>query len=180
MTKLPKLTPRLKLIASLVPRGSTVADIGTDHAYIPIWLVNSGIAKHAIASDKSIGPLKIAEENIKHYNCEDKIELRQGDGLAVLAQANEFNEGPGNVPAAGSADPNDGLHVIIGGMGGILIAEILENGKEIAKSAERLILQPMTAQSELREYLTANGYTIIGEHVTREKEKFYYCLEVTP
>ena len=155
--RIPKLTPRLALIASLVQDGATVADIGTDHAYIPIYLVNSGIAKHAVASDKSIGPLKIAEENIKLYGCEDKILVLQSDGLAAYA--------------AGAVDT-----IIIAGMGGLLIAEILEGNKYVAKSAKRLILQPMTAGTELREYLVANGYIITDEKVAREKNKFYYCL----
>jgi len=155
--KLPKLTPRLKLIASLVPNGSTVADIGTDHAYIPIYLVNSGVCENAIASDKSIGPLKIAEENIKLYGCENLIEVCQSDGLGDYS--------------IGEADT-----VIIAGMGGLLIAEILESGKDVAKSFSRLILQPMTAGTELREYLIANGYIISDEKVAREKDKFYYCI----
>jgi len=155
--KLPKLTPRLALIASLVPNGATVADIGTDHAYIPIFLANSGVSPRAIAADKHDGPLKIAEENIQLYGCANSVEVRQSDGLL------EFESG--EVDA-----------IIIAGMGGILISEILESGSDVAKSAELLILQPMTAQRELREYLTANGYVIVDERVTREKEKFYYCI----
>ena len=158
--KLPKLTPRLALIASLVPHGTIVADIGTDHAYIPMFLVNSGIASYAIAADKHMGPLRIAEENIKFYGCEDKVKILQSDGFLAFI--------PGQINTA-----------IIAGMGGILIAEILEAGKEIAKSLDYLILQPMTAQLELRKYLIENGYTITEEHVTREKDKFYYviCVE---
>ena len=157
MKKFPKLTPRLKLIASLVPNGSTVADIGTDHAYIPIFLANSGVATRAIAADKHVGPLKIAEENIRIYGCEDSVKVRQSDGLLEFA--------PGEVDI-----------IIISGMGGILISEILESGREVAQEAKLLILQPMTAQRELREYLTENGYVITDERVTREREKFYYCI----
>ncbi|MCL2837586.1 MAG: class I SAM-dependent methyltransferase [Oscillospiraceae bacterium] len=159
--KIPKLTPRLALIASLVPKDVIVADIGTDHAYIPAYLVNSGVAKHAIASDILDGPLKAARETVEHYGCGDKVELRKSDGLA------EFS--------AGEADT-----LIIAGMGGVLIAKILENGGDVAKSAKRLILQPMTAAYEVRKYLHENGYFITEEHLAREGDKLYNVIVAEP
>lgn len=148
------LNPRLKKIAELVPQNKCTADIGTDHAYIPIVLVNQGTASRAIASDIKKGPLMRADENIRHNGLSDRIETRLGAGLKTLA--------------AGEAEV-----VIIAGMGGILIADILEESRKIVDSAKLLILQPMTAVPELREYLSGNGYEISAEYLEAEDEKLY-------
>ena len=155
------LNPRLKKIAELVPPNVCTADIGTDHAYIPIVLVKSSIAERAIASDIKKGPLMRARDNICRYMLTDKIETRLGPGLETLS--------------AGDAEV-----IIIAGMGGILISEILERSRKVTDSAELLILQPMTAVTELREYLTQNGYEISAEYLEAEDEKLYNIIAAKP
>ena len=147
------LTPRLKLIADLV-EGKTVADIGTDHAYIPIHLMKNGRCDRVIASDVNKGPSEIAKNHIKSEGLE--IEVRTGSGLSVLM--------PGEVQ-----------DIIIAGMGGKLICEILEANAEVAKNS-RLILQPMNGQYELRTFLLKEGYNISYEDLALEGFKVYNVI----
>lgn len=147
------LTPRLKLIADLV-EGKTVADIGTDHAYIPIHLMKNGRCDRVIASDVNKGPSEIAKNHIKSEGLE--IEVRTGSGLSVLM--------PGEVQ-----------DIIIAGMGGKLICEILEANAEVAKKS-RLILQPMNGQYELRTFLLKEGYNISYEDLALEGFKVYNVI----
>ena len=147
------LTPRLKLIADLV-EGKTVADIGTDHAYIPIHLMKNGRCDRVIASDVNKGPSEIAKNHIKSEGLE--IEVRTGSGLSVL-MAGEVQD------------------IIIAGMGGKLICEILEANAEVAKKS-RLILQPMNGQYELRAFLLKEGYNISYEDLALEGFKVYNVI----
>ncbi len=156
------LNPRLKKIAGLVPPNSCTADIGTDHAYIPIALVSEGITPRAIASDIKKGPLARAAANIRLHGLEKKIETRLGAGLETLA-------------AGDNAEV-----IIIAGMGGILISDILEASPDIVKKAKLLILQPMTAVTELRRYLSENHYEIAAEYLQDEEEKIYNILIAKP
>lgn len=158
---LPKLSPRLKKIAELVPKCETFLDIGTDHAYLPVYLINSGICRRAIASDLREGPLMRAKETAQLFGAEEKTDLRQGSGF-------ETSE-PGEADAA-----------VIAGMGGILIAELLKNSELAAKSVKTLILQPMTAVFELRLFLYENGYKIEKEVLVSEEEKLYHIMRVIP
>ena len=151
------LTPRLNCIINYV-NSAVAADIGTDHAYIPIELIRSGRAKRVIASDIKKGPLKIAEGNIIKYGLSDKIETRLGSGISVLSR--------------GEADT-----IIIAGMGGELICEILK--ADLAKAREsKLIIQPMNAQYELRRFLIENGFTIEKEDIENEKHRVYNIMVV--
>lgn len=154
-----KLSPRLKSIVNMVPKESLVVDIGTDHGFVPVYLIENKICNYIIASDVNIGPLNIAKEYIKSKNLTEKIETRLGSGLKVL-------------------DPNEVDVAIIAGMGGILIADILEASREVAKSIPFFILQPMTASDKLREYLYDNGYSIINEKLSRESDRVYEILLV--
>lgn len=153
-----KLTKRLEKIASLVSKNIVLADIGTDHGYIPISLLESGVIKEAILSDINKGPLNNAREEIKRRKLEDFTDLRLGSGVSIL-KANEVDE------------------IIIAGMGGILISQIIEDGFEVCKSAEKLILQPMQAPEELRKYLYENGFEIIDEHIVNEEFRIYEIIE---
>ena len=153
-TSMPNLNPRLFKIASLLEPCRCLADIGTDHGYIPIYALSKGLCEKAIASDINPGPLARAKEHAEQMGLEDKIDLRLGGGLSTLEE--------------GEADT-----IVIAGMGGLLIAEILENSPEIVKGAITLILQPMTAQAELREYLSRGGYTLEKEFLVAEEEKLY-------
>ena len=158
--KIPKLTPRLQKIYDITPPSKTVCDIGTDHAYIPVCLTLSGKCERAIASDIRKGPVERAKSTVLLYGAENKVSVRLGGGLETVAE--------------GEAET-----VIIAGMGGLLIAQILEDSKDVAKSAKALILQPMTATAELREYLNRNGYIIEKEFIVREDEKLYTILLVS-
>lgn len=153
-----KLTERLMTIAEMVKKCDVIADIGTDHGYIPIYCVTNNMAKSAIACDINQGPLDIAKENITKYGLDDKIILRLSDGV------NKLKKGEADV-------------IVIAGMGGLLINHILEEGKDIIDSSARLILQPMLAQKEVRKYLYENGYDIKRERLAKEGQKLYNIIE---
>ncbi len=152
------ITPRLENILTHIS-GKTVADIGTDHAYIPISLVSNGRVEKAIACDIKPGPLKIAENNVRKYQFEEKIELRLGSGLEPLSE--------GEVET-----------VVIAGMGGEMIINILKNEK--SRTFGELILQPMNYQAELRLWLLENDFTVLAEDLSKEGFKVYNLIKVTP
>ena len=152
-----KLTNRLLKIASLVSEGKRIADIGTDHGYIPVYLLNKGTVPFAILADVNKGPLENARKEVRHNKLSDKTDLRLGSGIKVLNKG-EVDE------------------VIIAGMGGILISELLEAKKEVSHSVDKLILQPMQAQEELRKYLLNNGYEILDEVLVQEDFRVYEII----
>ena len=153
------MTPRLMAAASFVEQGSTICDVGTDHAYIPIWLVLSGICPKAIAMDVRKGPLSRAKENIEKSGGETKIATRLSDGLLALCKK--------------EADT-----VIIAGMGGILINRILKDGAAHWDTVKHFILQPMTAIEETRKFLSENHFLIQDECLAKEDDKIYHVLSV--
>ncbi len=148
------MTPRLYAIADCVPFAESLADVGTDHAYIPVYLCLAGRVKRALAMDVRTGPLERAEANIQKFGLEDTIKTRLSDGLAELSD--------------GEADT-----AVIAGMGGLLIAEILEKAPV---TLSNYILQPMTAVAELRAYLEKNGYKILQEKLVQEDNKIYTVM----
>lgn len=150
------LTPRTKMIASHI-KTKTFADIGTDHAYIPIYLAQKDFVKKVIATDLREGPLKIAKANVIKYNLSEKIELRLGEGLSPIGE-------------------KEAETIVIAGMGGELIASILDEGKEKAVTAEWLVLQPMNSQDVLRKWLIKNGFAIIEEDIALEGFKVYNLI----
>ena len=152
-----KLTDRLLKIASLVTEGKRVADIGTDHWYIPVYLLNQGKVPYAILADVNRGPLENARGEVRHNKLLDKVDLRLGSGIEVLVKG-EVDE------------------VIIAGMGGILISELLEAKLEVAHSVDKLILQPMQAQNELRKYLLNNGFEILDEVLVKEDFRIFEII----
>ncbi len=152
-----RLNPRLLKIANLIPPCESLADIGTDHAYIPIYALLEKKVRSAIASDINRGPVLRAEENVRAFGLEDKLELRLGPGLETIS-------------------PGEAETIVIAGMGGILISDILKNSSAVVKSAKNLILQPMTAVKELREYLLCHSFTIENEVLVSEEDKIYNIL----
>lgn len=140
---------RLPALASFVRAGVRVADIGTDHALLPVYLVQSGHNPCALASDVRRGPLSRAAETVARAGLEDKITLRLADGLAG---AEDFS-------------PQD---IIIAGMGGELIASLLAAAPMVRSADVRLILQPMTHSDRLRAWLWSNGFTIEREAAVAE------------
>lgn len=150
------LTPRLEMIlANIYTR--TIADIGTDHAYIPISLAKEGRIDKAIATDLRPGPLEIAKKNIEKYGFSDIIELRLSDGLDKI-------------------EKNEVSTFVIAGMGGDLIKNILDNDKKKAECAECLILQPMNSQDILRKWLFENEFSILKEDISIEQHKVYNLI----
>ena len=151
-----KLSKRLSAAASFVRDGAVCADIGTDHAYIPISLVLDGRVKYAIASDINEGPILKAKENIEKYGLSDKISVRIADGLNGIEEYK----------------PNS---IVICGMGGELIARIINDCDYVKQQGIQLILQPMTSIAELREYLS-HGFKIYDEDIVFDADKLYQII----
>lgn len=151
------LTPRLNCILKYI-NCDTAADIGTDHAYIAMEIIKKGLAKRVIASDLNKGPLDIAVSNINKNGLENKIEARLGSGISVLS-------------------PGEAENIIIAGMGGELIAEIIKNNIEVARKS-KLILQPMNEQYLLRKFLHEKGFTIEKEDIECEGHRVYNIIIV--
>ena len=154
-----KLDSRLMAIANLVRKDKTFADIGTDHAYLPVYLVEKGIISKAIASDLRKGPLENAKDSVVSYGFSEQIELRLSDGL------NSFQE-------------NEVQEIAVAGMGGLLISQFIERTQWLKSEDVHLILQPMTHVEELRKTLFDNGFIIDEEVVAEDDEKLYIILSV--
>ena len=154
-----KLDDRLKIAAEYVRHGSIAADIGTDHAYLPVYLVQNGICERALACDVNKLPLESAKKTIELYELSDKIEVRLSNGLCEI-NSNECDD------------------VVICGMGGELIANILENCNWMKSDKYNLILNPMTKADKLREYLAKNGFKIKSETAAESHQKHYTIMNV--
>lgn len=154
------ISKRLELVASFVPQGAILLDVGSDHAYLPIELVERGQIESAIAGEVVEGPYQSAVKNVEAHGLKEKIQVRLANGLAA------FEEG-------------DQVSVItIAGMGGRLIARILEEGLDKLANVERLILQPNNREDDLRIWLQENGFQIVAESILEEAGKFYEILVV--
>ena len=151
------LKGRLKLIADMTPPCDVVCDIGTDHAYIPIYLVMNKRCKRAVASDVRKGPIRVADKNIEKYGLENYIDTRVGDGLETLKDGEEDI-------------------IIIAGMGGLIISGIMEKGFDSAKKANLLLIQPMNSIDLVRKWLYENGFDICDERLCREERRIYNVL----
>lgn len=151
------LGPRLLCAASFVRCRTKIADIGTDHAYLPAYLVEQGIADSVLACDIGIMPLKNAENTVKSHSLGDNISLRISDGLKKVS-------------------PDEADEIIICGMGGTLIVEILEAAPWIKRKTTHLILQPMTHSEDVRKYLIRNGFFIEEEKFVVDGGKVYCCI----
>lgn len=146
MRPLFSLNKRLELCAGMVRKNSRIADIGTDHAYLPVWLVRAGFVSFAIAADIKAEPLKAGEQTIRKYHAEDKVTTRLCDGLNAI-KAEEVDD------------------IIIAGMGGETIVHILSEADWLKNSEKRLVLQPMSKHELVIAYLYENGFTL-SEHKT--------------
>lgn len=153
-----RLSERLQNVANLITPGLRVADVGCDHGYLSIYLCEKNIAKSVIASDVKKGPLEKARENLETYDMQDRIELRLSDGLKSYE--------------AGEVDT-----IVMSGMGGNLMMELLENSREVCNKATELILQPQSEIAGLRHYLQDNGYLIISEAMVFEDYKYYPMMK---
>ena len=151
------LDGRLLSVGKFVRQGAQFADIGTDHAYLPIYLLRRGIIEHAVAADINEGPLNSAKENAADMGVSDKIKFFLTDGVQGLE--------------------NEGLtDIAIAGMGGELIADIIDAADFLKDGHLRLILQPMSKQAHLRRYLANNGFLITDEKYSSSSSKFYVTM----
>lgn len=151
-----ELSPRLRAIAQQVPKGARLADIGTDHGYLPVWLLLNGWIEEAIAADLRAGPLGRAQSTARRFGQTSRISFRLCDGLAGI-------------------QPNEVDTVTIAGMGGESIASILQ-AAPWTRQEKLLLLQPMTGAPKLRQWLQSSGYLIQREGIAREGEKLYSIL----
>lgn len=150
-----KLTPRLEKVCAYVGRCDTLADIGTDHAFVPITLVRDGKCRRAYACDVGEGPLRNAMQYINDAGLTQRIVTVLSDGFASV--------------------PDDWDTAVIAGMGGELIARIISEAA--VSAAQTLVLQPMTKAAELRRFLYENGFTVADEDIVREGEKLYTVIK---
>lgn len=152
-----KLSSRLLQIAERLPKGCRLADIGSDHALLPVYTVQSGIALSAVAGEVNDGPLKAAQRQVDQAGLSSLISVRKGDGLAVV--------NPGEVNT-----------VTIAGMGGALIASILEAGKDKLNSVNTLVLQPNVGEDLVRRWLLRHEWALTDEVILEEDGKIYEIL----
>ena len=154
-----QLSDRLQAVASMVTENSRLADVGTDHGYIPIYLCEMGKIPSAIAMDVKKGPLLRAKMNIERYHMQEKIRTRLSDGVLKL-------------------NPDEADSVVIAGMGGTLVMKILEEGKKVLVDVKELVLQPQSDIDKVRKYLYENDYVITAEKMVCEEEKYYPMMHV--
>lgn len=149
-----KLSKRLEAVARLVTPGNRVCDVGTDHGYIPIYLLQSGIRKTALAMDVNEGPLMRAGEHIEEYGLKDYIATRRSDGLRAMK--------------AGECDS-----IVIAGMGGGLVIRILEDSFAKLEAVKELILQPQSDIEQVRKFIREHGFVIDRQDMVKEDGKYY-------
>jgi tRNA (adenine22-N1)-methyltransferase len=159
MWKMIQLSQRLQAVADLAEDAGVVADVGTDHGYIPLFLIACGKAQRAIAMDINEGPLQRAREHIRQYNQQERIETRLSDGLSKLR-------------------PGEAQTIVIAGMGGALMKRILTEGEATAHAADCLVLQPQSELPMFRRFLVEYGYRILREDMVYEDGKFYSMMAV--
>lgn len=157
MDKLFCLDNRLMMCASFVPKGARLADIGTDHAYLPVWLLKQNLISYAIASDVNCRPLQAGKATAEKYQAEN-IDFRLGSGLETITEADDIN------------------CIVIAGMGGELISELLSKSPLVRKKNIRLILQPMTKPHKLIKYLYSEGFEISEQKTCKSHGKHYTVM----
>ena len=154
------LSPRLALCAELVREGRALADIGTDHAYLPIKLLLTGKTPCAVAADVNEGPLASAERNARRFGVGDRLKLLLSDGLCALS-------------------PSDADDIVIAGMGGELMLRMITETEWLKDAEKRLILQPMSSMGDLRLGLAAAGFEVMTEHAVTDAGKPYSAFTVS-
>ncbi|KGX93598.1 SAM-dependent methyltransferase [Pontibacillus halophilus JSM 076056 = DSM 19796] len=156
-----QLSKRLKTVASYVEQGGVIADIGSDHAYLPCYICLQDETATAIAGEVNQGPYEAAKGEVERQELTARIQVRKGDGLQVL-------------------DPNEATHITIAGMGGTLISSILENGKSSLAGVKRIITQPNVDAEDVRRWFRKEGYALIDETILEEDGRIYEVLVAEP
>ncbi|WP_047981474.1 tRNA (adenine(22)-N(1))-methyltransferase [Ornithinibacillus contaminans] len=152
-----KLSNRLERVASFLPKGANFADIGSDHAYLPCFVCLQDTTATAIAGEINEGPYTSAKQTVEKYKLTHVIDVRQGDGLAVLAE-------------------DEVSQVVIAGMGGALIRSILENGRDKLHGVELIIAQPNVDEQNVRKWYVENHYRIEAEVILEENGHIYEII----
>jgi tRNA (adenine22-N1)-methyltransferase len=152
-----KLSKRLQTIADRIPQDSRVADIGSDHALLPVYLCQTGRIRFAVAGEINPGPLRAADKQVREAGLKDMISVRLGNGLQVLS-------------------PRETDTIVIAGMGGGLIAQILHEGKAKLHGIRRLILQPNIGEERVRRWLLEQGWALTDEAIIEEDGKIYEII----
>ena len=155
-----RLSKRLRAVAAFVQQGSRLADVGSDHAYLPLFLVEKGIIDYAVAGEVVQGPYQSALTNVAQAGKEELIQVRLANGLSAIESSDQIDT------------------ITIAGMGGRLIADILEAGMDKLAGVQRLILQPNNREDELRIWLQEQDFQIVAEELVTENQKFYEILVV--
>ncbi|MNG73121.1 tRNA (adenine(22)-N(1))-methyltransferase [compost metagenome] len=156
------LSRRLERVAAHVPQGARLADIGSDHGYLPVALMLRGVIEAGVAGEVAQTPFASAQRNVRKNGLEERITIRLADGLEAI-------------------EAHDRISAIsICGMGGETMCEILERGKQRLGGNERLILQPNGGERELRQWLMENGYRIVSEELLRENRFDYEIIVAEP
>jgi len=153
------LSDRLSMVSSLLGNANVIADVGCDHGYLPIYLLESGTYTRAIAMDVNEGPLCKARENIRLHNLSERIDIRLSDGVSKL-----------NVSEADS--------ISICGMGGNVMMHIFDCGETVLKSTPVIVIQPQSEYALLRKYLLENGYVFDDEDIVLEDGKYYFAWKL--
>ena len=153
------LSLRLRTVADMVTKNHKIADIGTDHGFVPISLIERKIIPSAIAMDVNQGPLEIAKENIESVGLSHKIEVRQSDGFERLK-------------------PNEVDCAVLAGMGGNLIVKILMEYWQVTRSLKECIIQPQSEWEKVRKYLVDHDFSIIQEEMVKDGGKYYLMMKV--
>ncbi len=156
------LSPRLSAVASFVPKGARMADIGSDHAYLPAHLLLQSKINFAVVGEVAKGPLENARHELAKQRLTDVTVLRLADGLAAVTAADQIDT------------------VTIAGMGGLLIRDILATAKARGQVFETLILQPNTDEAVVRQWLIANAYQLTHERIVQEEKHFYEIIVAKP
>ncbi len=151
-----KLSKRLQRIAEYVPAGKIIVDVGSDHGLLVSYLIKKGVSLYAIAGEINDGPYQATIKQVNNFNLQKKISVRKGNGLEVIKEHVDV--------------------IVIAGMGGALITDILENGKEKLNNVERLILQPNVGEETVRKWLDDNNWNLIDEDILKENDKIYEII----
>lgn len=147
------------MVSSLFDMGNVICDVGCDHAYLPIYLIENGTFSKALALDINEGPLDKARDNIIKYNMESEIETRLSDGVKSLKKKE-----------------TDAISIC--GMGGNVMMHIFEEGKDILSSIEQIVLQPQSEYMKLLDYLVRNGFVLVDESCTIDADKYYFAWKI--
>ncbi len=156
-----KLSQRLQAIADFVPQGASVADVGTDHGFLPCYLAQNGQAVRVFACDINAQPLTLAEKNVNDYNVSEIVITRLGNGLSVI-------------------QPGEADVVTIAGMGGSLMIEILDAAPLVVDKLKRIILQPNVGAEAVRVWAEKNRWHIVQEELVRENDRFSVIIAMEP